>query len=227
MKIIKENMPKGKAAGILLLISVIICILTLLGIFATYYYFENPQMFRDFVEQHYIFGILIMFFMFVIQVVLALIPGGLLEVACGYAFGSLVGSIIAVAGIMTGSALTIILVRQFGKRFAELFYPKEKLENIKILNNNKKRNALVFFVFLIPGTPKDLLTYVVGLTDMSIPMYLLLTGIARTPAIVISTVGGDSLGLEKYWQGLLFLIGLAILSGIGVLIYRKIHKKKE
>ena len=227
MKIIKENLPKGKAAGILLLISVIICILTLLGIFATYYYFENPQMFRDFVEQHYIFGILIMFFMFVIQVVLALIPGGLLEVACGYAFGSLVGSIIAVAGIMTGSALTIILVRQFGKRFAELFYPKEKLENIKILNNKKKRNALVFFVFLIPGTPKDLLTYVVGLTDMSIPMYLLLTGIARTPAIVISTVGGDSFGLEKYWQGLLFLIGLAILSGIGVLIYRKIHKKKE
>ena len=227
MKIIKENMPKGKAAGILLLISVIICILTLLGIFATYYYFENPQMFRDFVEQHYILGILIMFFMFVIQVVLALIPGGLLEVACGYAFGSLVGSIIAVAGIMTGSALTIILVRQFGKRFAELFYPKEKLENIKILNNKKKRNALVFFVFLIPGTPKDLLTYVVGLTDMSIPMYLLLTGIARTPAIVISTVGGDSLGLEKYWQGLLFLIGLAILSGIGVLIYRKIHKKEE
>ena len=218
MKIIKENMPKGKAAGILLLISVIICILTLLGIFATYYYFENPQMFRDFVEQHYIFGILIMFFMFVIQVVLALIPGGLLEVACGYAFGSWVGSIIAVAGIMTGSALTIILVRQFGKKFAELFYPKEKLENIKILNNKKKRNALVFFVFLIPGTPKDLLTYVVGLTDMSIPMYLLITGIARTPAIVISTVGGDSLGLEKYWQGLLFLIGLAILSGIGVLI---------
>ena len=227
MKIIKENMPKGKAAGILLLISVIICILTLLGIFATYYYFENPQMFRDFVEQHYIFGILIMFFMFVIQVVLALIPGGLLEVTCGYAFGSWVGSIIAVAGIMTGSALTIILVRQFGKRFAELFYPKEKLENIKILNNKKKRNALVFFVFLIPGTPKDLLTYVVGLTDMSIPMYLLLTGIARTPAIVISTVGGDSLGLEKYWQGLLFLIGLAVLSGIGVLIYRKLHKKEE
>lgn len=227
MKIIKENMPKGKAAGILLLISVIICILTLLGIFATYYYFENPQMFRDFVEQHYIFGILIMFFMFVIQVVLALIPGGLLEVACGYAFGSWVGSIIAVAGIMTGSALTIILVRQFGKKFAELFYPKEKLENIKILNNKKKRNALVFFVFLIPGTPKDLLTYVVGLTDMSIPMYLLLTGIARTPAIVISTVGGDSLGLEKYWQGLLFLIGLAVLSGIGVLIYRKLHKKEE
>ena len=227
MKIIKENMPKGKAAGILLLISVIICILTLLGIFATYYYFENPQMFRDFVEQHYIFGILIMFFMFVIQVVLALIPGGLLEVTCGYAFGSWVGSIIAVAGIMTGSALTIILVRQFGKKFAELFYPKEKLENIKILNNKKKRNALVFFVFLIPGTPKDLLTYVVGLTDMSIPMYLLLTGIARTPAIVISTVGGDSLGLEKYWQGLLFLIGLAVLSGIGVLIYRKLHKKEE
>ncbi len=227
MKFIKENLPKGKAAWILLGVSLTICILTGLGIWATYYYFENPQMFRDFVEEHYIWGILVMFCMFVIQVILALIPGGLLEVACGYAFGSVAGGIIAVAGIMTGSALTILLVRKFGKKFAELFYPKEKLENVSFLKDKRKRNALVFFVFLIPGTPKDLLTYVVGLTDMSIPMYLLLTGIARTPAILISTVGGDALGLEKYWLGLLFLGCLAVVSGIGVLIYRKIHKKEE
>lgn len=227
MKFLKENLPKGKAARILLCVSLVICILTGLGIWATYYYFENPQMFRDFVEEHYIWGMLIMFFMFVIQVILALIPGGLLEIACGYAFGSLVGGIIAVAGIMTGSALTILLVRKFGKKFAEMFYPKEKLESISILKNKRKRNTLVFLVFFMPGTPKDLLTYVVGLTDMSIPMYLLLTGIARTPAILISTVGGDALGLEKYWQGLLFLGGLAIVSGVGILIYRKIHKKEE
>ena len=227
MKFIKDNLPRGKAAWLLLLVSVIICILTGLGIWATYYYFENPQMFRDFVKEHYIWGILIMFFMFVIQVILALIPGGLLEVACGYAFGFVVGGIIAVAGIMTGSALTLILVRKFGKKFAELFYPKEKLESISILKDKKKRNALVFLVFFIPGTPKDLLTYVVGLTDMSIPMYLLLTGIARTPAILISTVGGDALGLEKYWHGLMFLGGLALISGIGVWIYHKIHKKEE
>lgn len=227
MKFIKENLPRGKAAWILLGVSIIICILTGLGIWATYYYFENPQMFRDFVEEHYILGVLIMFFMFVIQVILALIPGGLLEVACGYAFGSVVGGIIAVAGIMTGSALTLVLVRKFGQKFAELFYTREKLESISILKDKRKRNALVFLVFFIPGTPKDLLTYVVGLTDMSIPMYLLLTGIARTPAILISTVGGDALGLEKYWQGILFLAGLAVISGIGVLIYRKIHKKEE
>ncbi len=227
MKFLKENLPKGRAAWILLGVSVIICILTVLGIWATYYYFENPQMFREFVEEHYILGILIMFFMFVIQVILALIPGGLLEVACGYAFGSVIGGIIAVAGIMTGSALTLLLVRKFGQKFAELFYTKEKLESISILKDKRKRNALVFFVFFIPGTPKDLLTYVVGLTDMSIPMYLLLTGIARTPAILISTIGGDALGVENYVHGLLFLGGLALVSGIGVLIYRKIHKKEE
>ncbi|MBQ8039032.1 MAG: TVP38/TMEM64 family protein, partial [Lachnospiraceae bacterium] len=147
--------------------------------------------------------------------------------ACGYAFGSVVGGIIAVGGIMTGSALTLLLVRKFGQKFAELFYTKEKLESISILKDKRKRNALVFLVFFIPGTPKDLLTYVVGLTDMSIPMYLLLTGIARTPAILISTIGGDALGLENYVHGLSFLGGLVLVSGIGVLIYRKIHKKEE
>lgn len=227
MKFLKENLPRGRAAWILLGVSLVICILTGIGIWATYYYFENPQMFRDFVEEHYILGILIMFFMFVIQVILALIPGGLLEVACGYAFGSIIGGIIAVSGIMTGSALTLLLVRKFGQKFAELFYTREKLESISVLKDKRKRNALVFLVFFIPGTPKDLLTYVVGLTDMSIPMYLLLTGIARTPAILISTIGGDALGLENYVHGLLFLGGLALVSGIGVLIYRKIHKKQE
>lgn len=227
MKFLKENMPKGKAAWMLLGVSLVICILTGIGIWATYYYFENPQMFRDFVEEHYALGVLIMLFMFIIQVILALIPGGLLEVACGYAFGSVAGGIIAVSGIMTGSALTIIFVRKFGRKFAELFYSKEKLDSISILKDKKKRNILVFLVFLIPGTPKDLLTYVVGLTDMSIPMYLLLTGIARTPAILVSTIGGDALGLENYWQGLLFLGGLIVASLIGVLIYKKMHKKEK
>ena len=91
MKFLKENMPKGKAAWMLLGVSLVICILTGIGIWATYYYFENPQMFRDFVEEHYALGVLIMLFMFIIQVILALIPGGLLEVACGYAFGSVAG----------------------------------------------------------------------------------------------------------------------------------------
>lgn len=227
MKFLKDKLPKGKAAWILLGVSLIICIATFVGIWAIYYYFENPQMFRDFVEEHYFLGIIIMFFLFVVQVILALIPGGLLEVACGYAFGSVIGSIVAVAGIMTGSALTIFFVRMFGRKFAELFYPREKLESISFLKDKRKRNAIVFFVFFIPGTPKDLLTYVVGLTDMSIPMYLLLTGIARTPAIVISTIGGDALGLENYWNSILFLGGLAIVSFVGVIIYRKIHKKEK
>ncbi len=227
MKFLKENLPRGKMAWLLLFVSVAICVATGIGIWATYYYFENPQMFRDFVDEHYVLGVITMLFMFIIQVILALIPGGLLEVACGYAFGSIVGSVIAVTGIMTGSALTIILVQKFGRKFAELFYPKEKLDSISILKDKKKRNILVFLVFLMPGTPKDLLTYVVGLTDMGIPMYLLLTGIARTPAIVISTIGGDALGLENYKQSLMFLGVLVIFTLIGIFIYGKLHKNDE
>lgn len=227
MNFVRDNLPTGKAAWLFLLVSVLICVATGVGIWATYYYFENPQMFRDFVEEHYVLGVITMLFMFIIQVILALIPGGLLEVACGYAFGSVVGSVIAVTGIMAGSALTLILVRKFGRKFAELFYPKEKLDSISILKNKRKRNILVFLVFLMPGTPKDLLTYVVGLTDMGIPMYLLITGIARTPAIVISTIGGDALGLENYKQSLMFLGVLVIFTLIGIFIYGKLHKNDE
>ena len=89
---------------------------------------------------------------------------------------------------------------------------------------------LTLFLFFIPGTPKDLLTYAIGLTDMSIPLYLALTTFARLPSIVMSTVSGDWIKDMANGRGGLVKIILLnaislVLCGIGYLIYMLIAKK--
>jgi uncharacterized membrane protein YdjX (TVP38/TMEM64 family) len=86
---------------------------------------------------------------------------------------------------------------------------------------------MVFLLFLIPGTPKDMLTYVVGLTNMSIPKYIALTTFARFPSVIMSTFGGDALGNNKFMVALVAFIVTAVISGSGYLLYLFINGKNR
>jgi len=120
-----------------------------------------------------------------------------------------------------------LLTRRFGVKLVELFVDRDKILQLRFLNTEKKRDRLIFILFLIPGTPKDLLTYFVGLTDIKLSSFLVISLIARFPSVISSTVGGHLLGQENY-MGALILYGItAALSGIGLLIYNAIMKRKK
>ena len=80
---------------------------------------------------------------------------------------------------------------------------------------------------MIPGTPKDLLTYVIGLTEMSIPAYVLLTACARIPSILMSTLGGDALIDDTLHMAILMFIIAGALSLCGYLAYLYIQKRSR
>ena len=82
-------------------------------------------------------------------------------------------------------------------------------------------------LFLIPGTPKDMLTYAIGLTDMSIPLYVLLTTAARFPSVISSTLGGDAVGDRQYISAVIVFAVTVVVSLVGVIIYNRIQKKHE
>ena len=107
----------------------------------------------------------------------------------------------------------------------ESLYPREKIDSLPILNDPKKRNLVTCILFLIPGTPKDLLTYIIGLTEMSIPLYILLTAVARFPSIIMSTMSGDAFGDGRLRTALVVFIVAAVISGLGYLLYLYLQKK--
>ena len=99
------------------------------------------------------------------------------------------------------------------------------MKQVHFLHNPQKRNTLCFLIFLIPGTPKDLLTYLIPLTEMKRSTFLFITTIARIPSIITSTIGGHALGIEDYMFSIIVFAVTGIISLIGLLIYNKINKK--
>ena len=209
-----------------------IAVVVLLVIFVTLFISKwlrsfSQDDFRDYVQSFGILGPLVVLGLQILQVFIALIPGELLETAAGYAFGPWVGTAICYVGVGLASSLIFALTRRYGVKLVEIFVARERINELRFLNTERKRNNLIFLLYFIPGTPKDLLTYFVGLTDIKLSQFLILSMIARIPSVISSTFGGHLLGEERY-TGAIILYGVTgVVSAIGLLGYNMYLKKKQ
>ena len=188
---------------------------------------RQPEQFRAWVEGHGLLGQLAFLGMTVLQIVIAIIPGEPLELGAGYAFGFWRGTLLCEIGILLGGLLVFLFVRRFGVKAVEVFFPREKIESLRFLHNEKRLTLWVFILFFIPGTPKDIMTYIVPLTPMKLSTFLLLSTVARLPSVVTSTIGGNALGTGKLTFALIVFGATALISALGILIYRRICKRSE
>ena len=188
---------------------------------------REPERFRAWVDSSGFVSRVIFVGMVIFQLIIALIPGEPLEMGAGYAFGAVEGTILCIIGCVIGSALVFLFVRRFGVKLVEVFFPREKIRSLRFLQDSRRLNLLTFIVFFIPGTPKDLLSYFIGLTDMKLGTWLFITAVARIPSIVTSTVTGDALGLKDY-QFALIAFGVTLaLSLAGILVYRRLSARRH
>ncbi len=186
---------------------------------------RQPEQFRSWVDGHGALGCAAYAAMVFLQVVVAIIPGEPLEIAGGYAFGAWWGTALCLIGAVLGSAAVFALVRHWGRPLAEVVFPKEKLDKLQFLHSSPKRTALLWLIFTAPGTPKDLLCYFAGLTDMKWRTWLLIATVGRLPSIVTSTVGGGALGDRNYTAAAIaFGVALAA-AGVGYLVYRAVCRR--
>lgn len=189
---------------------------------------SDPESFREYVNHsNWFLGRLFMIGIMVLQVVIGIIPGEPMEIGAGYAFGAIEGMILCLIGAFIGQLLIFIFVRKLGIKLVEAFISREKLESVKFFRNSKKLELTAFIIYLIPGTPKDLITYAAGLTPINMWHFLGLTTIARIPSVITSTIVGGSLGEGQIVTAAIVLGITAIISLGGILLYRKYSKKNE
>ncbi len=96
---------------------------------------------------------------------------------------------------------------------------------MRFLQDREKRNRLVCIVYRVPGTPKDTMTYFAGLTDINWTEFMILSSIARIPAIVSSTICGAYLGANNFKVAAIVFIVSALLSIPGAILYKKISAR--
>lgn len=188
---------------------------------------QEPEQFQRWIEGKGAWGRLAFLGIQMLQVVIAMIPGEVFEIGAGYAFGAVEATLLCMAGTVVGSTLIFALTRVLGVKLVEAFISREKIHELKWLQNTRRLNNMIFWVFFIPGTPKDLLTYFVGLTPMKLSTFLVISTLARIPSIVSSTFGGHALGDQNYGLAIIIFAATGLISFLGKLIYDKLMKRGQ
>ena len=188
---------------------------------------RDPQQFRLWVDSHGLWGDFVYMGMVFLQVLVAIIPGEPLEICGGYAFGALRGTVLCLIGAMAGSLLVFAIVRRWGREVVEIFFSHEKIQSLRFLQSSPKRDFLFVAIFALPGTPKDLLCYAAGLTDLSWTHWLFICSLGRLPSIVTSTVGGNALGTQEYLTAVVVFAVTMAVSMLGLLLYQRLSARHE
>jgi len=186
-------------------------------------FIEDPASLSLWIENAGIWGPIVFMLLNTVQVLLAIIPGGPFEVAAGALFGPWIGTLMCDIAMTAGGMVTFLFVRKFGMKFIELFVDRKEIESVKFLHSTEKSTTLLFLFFLLPGTPKDLMCYVVGLTDIKWTTWLLINFIGRFPAILLSALGGSALGEQKYGIFIATFTIIIVLYFVGSFLYKKFN----
>ena len=160
-----------------------------------------------------------------VQTVVKIVPAEPLEIGSGLLFGAVGGMLLCLLGNILGSLIILFLTRKLGTRVLELFHLENKLRSMRFLQDREKRTKLLFIFYLIPGTPKDGITYFVGLTDIRLTEYMIMTSIARIPSILSSTICGAFLGRRNIPLAVGVFAATAALSILGGFAYKKISQR--
>lgn len=162
----------------------------------------------------------------VAQIVIAVLPGEPVELAAGYLFGAWEGTLVCLAGGLVGTLIVTALVRTLGLRVMHAFFSTEQLESVAWLRDSARFELIMLVVFLIPGTPKDVLTYAAGLTTCPWWRVALIATVGRIPSIITSTLTAGFASAGNWPAAGLTLLITVVLVGMGKAAYTALRERK-
>ena len=187
----------------------------------------DPASFRAWLDNFGIFDELIFILIRAVQTMVKIVPAEPLEIAAGYAWGVVPGTVYCLIGNLIGSLAILALTKHFGLRFIELFLPINNMKSLTLFKGGRRVYSLLFLLYLIPGSPKDCFTYFAGFLPVKTLPFLLLTGLARIPSIITSTLCGATLAEKNYWLSALIFAITLVLTLIGTIIYHFYAKRVQ
>ena len=121
--------------------------------------------------------------------------------------------------LLLGSLIAFSLARIFGKWAVERFVPAKTFKKFDYLISHE--GVIVsFLLFIIPGFPKDMLCYILGLTPMNSGIFLAISTIGRIPGTLMVILGGAK-ACDYQYRTVAVLFGVSILTALVVYIYHE------
>lgn len=166
------------------------------------------------------FDEVVFIFLQMVQVVAAPVPGELTGFIGGYIYGPVLGTIYSTIGLTLGSWLAFGLAHFFGMPLLEKVVKPAVIEKFDYFMEHK--GVLVaFFLFLIPGFPKDYLCYIMGVSRMPVGIFLIVSAAGRLLGTIMLNIMGSSARNGSY-----FVLGGFVAVGIIIFIAAYYYQDK-
>lgn len=191
---------------------------------------EGQIAFKEKIDNLGVVGLLILFLLEIAQIFFVIIPGEPLEVLAGMCYGNVGGTIFITISVLITTTIIFWLVRKYGKKLIYESFSKEKIdkiENSKILKNPQKVELIMILLFLIPGTPKDLLVYIGGLLPIKPLRFILISSFARFPSVISSTIAGASIVDGNIAVGAISYVVTFFITAMILILINIFDKNKE
>lgn len=170
-------------------------------------------------------GILVLILLQALQIVVAVLPGGIVEIVGGMIYGTTTGLFISITGILLGSLTAFYIARRFGKKIIKKLVNPKQFEKYEALSKSRKFKTMVILFFFLPGIPKDVLIYVIGAVS-NFKMGLL-ASVVRIPSIVVSVFAGSLFGSGNVKTAVITYGIFLFVGTIGVLLHNKIMDRHD
>ncbi|MEG1931392.1 MAG: VTT domain-containing protein, partial [Anaerovorax sp.] len=173
--------------------------------------FKTMEGVNAFLSQYKAASVFIYIGLQIMQILVSIIPGQILQFASGYAYTFIFGYLYSIIGIAIGTLCTFYLARVLGKDAMHLIFGEERITKFVKIFNSEKAYVVIFVLYIIPGFPKDLITYAAGVSEIKFKPFLTLALVGRTPALMATILMGSMLKNGSYTGLIIFAIFAVIL----------------
>jgi len=180
-------------------------------------YFSDRQRTIELLKSYGSLSVIVFIVLQILQVILAPIPGELTGFVGGYLYGPVLGTVYSTIGLTIGSWLAFGLAHGFGLPLVERFVKPSLIRRYDKFMAHQG-TAVAFFLFLIPGFPKDSLCYILGLSHMKVGPFLVVSTVGR----LLGTIGLSISGMiarDPCRENIPWMIALAVGSLLFLLAY--------
>lgn len=226
---VKANIKREKKTKVVLSVLKLLILVGIVVAIPLYIYFYQQDFIRQFesfediiayLEKYRFESIFIYIGIQVLQIIISIIPGQAFQFAAGYLYGFIPGLAFSVIGAFLGTLISFYLAKVLGKDAVHLFFGQERTSHFIKRLNSKRAYTIVFLIYLIPGLPKDVVSYAAGVSEMKFKAFIAFSMAGRIFGMAGSLLIG-AFYFKEHYIGMGIIAAVAVVAFILCIIYRK------
>ncbi len=194
--------------------------------------FSDPTYVREYLLSWGAWGYFVLIILILLSIPLP-IPSTVIVLAGGYVYGTLVGTILSVVGMVFGSILSFYAVKWMGEPLLEKMVDKHHIAHFNHIFK-KRGNTAVLISYAIPVFPSDAVSLILGLTNIRFSHFLWLLILGNIPRAVITNSLGQDLYSGFTWVSIISLSLAAVFIVIAIfrekakfLFFKELHSLRK